>query len=147
MGYEEDNTKMRTELSVLEKEYERLDRYFKVNPGAKTSRNEGYFERLKYEEILRKEYNEYNTLNDSILYMQFKIIKYRINHLKYSLNQSKTQRAISKSADFMGSITPQHVSGRVYKVENGDGCGTFCIWFIIIDAIIVFILYLTGVFN
>ncbi len=147
MGYEEENNSIRAELSVLKKEDERLDNYFKVYPGAKTSRNEGYFERLKYEQILQKEYNDWNTLNDSILYMQFKIIKYRINHLEYTLKQSKTQRTLSKSADFMASITPQHVSGNVYKVENGDGCGTFCIWFIIIDAIIVLILYAAGVFN
>ena len=32
--------------------------------------------------------------------------------------------------------------GRVYKVENGDGCGMFCLWFMIIDAIIIGIIYL-----
>ena len=42
----------------------------------------------------------------------------------------------------MASIIPQHVSGRVYKVENGDGCGMFCLWFIVIDVIIVFLWYI-----
>ena len=49
---------------------------------------------------------------------------------------------IGKTAEYLASITPQHVSGRVYKVENGDGCGMFCLWFMIIDAIIVGIIYL-----
>lgn len=49
---------------------------------------------------------------------------------------------IGKAAEYMASITPQHVSGRVYKVENGDGCGMFCLWFIVIDAIIVFLWYI-----
>ena len=51
---------------------------------------------------------------------------------------------IGKTAEYIASITPQHVSGRVYKVENGDGCGMFCLWFIIINAIIVLIIYLTS---
>ena len=49
---------------------------------------------------------------------------------------------IGKTAEYLASITPQHVSGKVYKVENGDGCGMFCLWFMIIDAIIVGIIYL-----
>ena len=30
----------------------------------------------------------------------------------------------------------------VYKVENGDGCGMFCIWFLIIDAFIILLYWI-----
>lgn len=49
---------------------------------------------------------------------------------------------IWETAEFLTSIAPQHVSGRIYKVENKDGCGIFCLWFIIIDAIIVLLFFL-----
>ena len=49
---------------------------------------------------------------------------------------------ILEAAEFLTSIAPQHVSGRIYKVENGNGCGIFCLWFIIIDAIIVLLFFL-----
>lgn len=57
-------------------------------------------------------------------------------------NKDNLYDNIGKAAEYMVSITPQHVSGRVYKVENGDGYGMFCLWFIVIDAIIVFLWYI-----
>ena len=58
--------------------------------------------------------------------------------------KSKIHRVIvtESNIDYIGSITPQHVSGRVYKVENGDGCGKFCLWFLIIDAFIIFLYWI-----
>ena len=73
----------------------------------------------------------------------------RKNELERLLSQTPAERTkenvknnIGKTAEYIASITPQHVSGRIYRVENGDGCGTFCLWFMIIDALIVFIYYL-----
>lgn len=73
----------------------------------------------------------------------------RKNELERLLSQTPAERTkenvknnIGKTVEYIASITPQHVSGRVYRVENGDGCGTFCLWFMIIDALIVFIYYL-----
>ena len=73
----------------------------------------------------------------------------RKKELERLLSQTPAERTkdniknnIGKTAEYLASITPQHVSGRVYKVENGDGCGMFCLWFMIIDAIIVGIIYL-----
>lgn len=75
--------------------------------------------------------------------------KNRKRELERLLSQTPTERAkenvknnIGKAAEYMVSITPQHVSGRMYKIENGDGCGTFCLWFILIDALAIFIYYL-----
>ena len=72
----------------------------------------------------------------------------RKNELERLLSQTPAERTkenvknnIGKAAEYIASITPQHVSGRVYRVENGDGCGTFCLWFMIIDALIIFIIY------
>lgn len=65
--------------------------------------------------------------------------------LSQSPSERKTEnvkRKIGEGAEFIASITPQHVTGRVYRVENGDGCAKFCIWFMIIDALILFIYYL-----
>lgn len=80
---------------------------------------------------------------------EYRNYKSRKEELIRLLSQSPSERTgynikknIAKSAGFMASITPQHVSGRVYKVENGDGCGMFCLWFMIIDAIIIFIVWL-----
>lgn len=77
--------------------------------------------------------------------------KYRKRELQRLLAQTPTERTkeniknnIEKAAGYMASITPQHVSGRVYKVENGDGCGTFCLWFVLIDAIILLIYFLVS---
>lgn len=73
----------------------------------------------------------------------------RKKELERLLSQTPSERTkdnlydnIGKAAEYMASITPQHVSGRVYKVENGDGCGMFCLWFIIIDGIIILLYYL-----
>lgn len=73
----------------------------------------------------------------------------RKKELERLLSQTPSERTkdnlydnMGKAAEYMVSITPQHVSGRVYKVENGDGCGLFCLWFIVIDAIIVFLWYI-----
>lgn len=73
----------------------------------------------------------------------------RKKELERLLSQTPSERTkdnlydnMEKAAEYMASITPQHVSGRVYKVENGDGCGLFCLWFIVIDAIIVFLWYI-----
>lgn len=74
--------------------------------------------------------------------LEYKLCKYRKKELEYKLKESKTDRNVLKTLDFIDSITPRHVSGRVYEVKNGDGCGTFCLWFLVIDAIIVFLYYI-----
>lgn len=73
----------------------------------------------------------------------------RKKELERLLSQTQAERTkyniknnIGKTVEYIASVTPQHVSGRVYKVENGDGCGMFCLWFMIIDAILIGIIYL-----
>lgn len=84
-----------------------------------------------------------------LLESDYRTKRNRKHELERLLSQTPTERTkenvknnIGKTAEYIASITPQHVSGRVYRVENGDGCGMFCLWFMIIDAIIVFIIYL-----
>ena len=74
--------------------------------------------------------------------MEYKLCAHRKAELEGKLEQSKFERGATKTLDYIAGITPQHVSGRMYKVEDGDGCGKFCLWFIIIDALIVFIWFL-----
>ena len=159
MSYEQDNIKMKQELDILEQRFQVLKKYFDDNPNAKrkqvgfgglggvTNSFEDSITRSQYERILQNNYYHYPSYNESALYLEFKIITFRIAEIKSKLKESKAQRSISKTMDYIGSITPQHVSGRIYKVENGDGCGTFCLWFMVVDAIIVFLLWAFGVFN
>jgi len=159
MSYEQDNIKMKKELEILEPRFQVLKKYFDENPNAKrkqvgfgggrgvTSSLEDSVTRTQYERILQNKYFHYPSWDESTLYLEYKIIAFRIADIKSKLNESKSQRNISKTMDYIGSITPQHVSGRIYKVENGDGCGTFCLWFVVVDAIIIFLLWAFGVLN
>lgn len=100
-------------------------------------------------------YKSYIQDRKSGLEKRLQLLENRKIDLVRLLSQSPSERKrykrmekVGNAIEFMGSITPQHVSGRVYKVENSDGCGTFCLWFCIIDAIIVFIIYIaTGGFS
>ena len=147
MSYENEQIEFQKELEQIKARYEVLHEYFELYPNEK---NKGIgstnvvddYKRMQYEKILQCKYNDYDTYGWSSLYLEYKICKYRKNELEYNLKESKTHRNISKTVDFIGSITPQHVSGRLYKVENGDGCGTFCLWFLIIDAIIIFLYFI-----
>lgn len=144
MSYEEEQKKLSKEVAVLQLKYDALKAYFEEHPYAK-KRQGGTMSWNIQRDMLEKQaqhYNMYDTYADSDEYLTFRLIAARLGECKYRLKQSKTQQAVSDGIKFIGSITPQHVSGRIYKVENGDGCGTFCLWFMIVDAIIVFIYYL-----
>jgi len=143
MSYTEENKKLQEEVAKLQESYDALNEYFKQNPLAKHNNSMlGYSANRYMLEKQAEHYDIFPSSGDSDDYIAFQIIAVRLARAKYRLNQSKAGRAISDGIEFMGSITPQHVSGRLYKVENGDGCGMFCLWFIIIDAIIIFIFYL-----
>ena len=151
MSYEAEQEQFAKELESVKSRFEVLDTYFKQNPSEKEKRS-GYtfggdsvvenYKRQQYEQILIQKYFDSDNYNCSTLYLEYKICKYRMAELQSKLKESKTSRNISKTVDYIGSITPQHVSGRVYKVENGDGCGKFCLWFLIIDAFIIFLYWI-----
>ena len=145
MGNTQNRQQLEAELDVLKVRFNQLDQYFKKNPGKKLS----HFgePNSPYVKILEQKYHDYETIGCSNLYLEYKFIVHRMTEIEFELNASKTQKAVANTVDFIGSIAPQHVSGRVYKVENGDGCGKFCLWFIIIDALIVLILYAAGVLK
>ena len=151
MSYEAEQEQFAKELESVKSRFEDLDNYFKQNPSEKEKRS-GYsfgsdsvvenYQRQQYERILIEKYFDSDNYNCSTLYLEYKICKYRMAELQAKLKESETSRNISKTVDYIGSITPQHVSGRVYKVENGDGCGKFCLWFLIIDAFIIFLYWI-----
>lgn len=95
-----------------------------------------------------QKYQEFTRIK-SYLENEYREKKSRKKELEYLLSQTpaertkdKTLNKIGEAAKFVSSITPEHVSGRVYRVENGNGCAMFCIWFLIIDVLIIFIYYL-----
>lgn len=152
MSYESEQKQFAKELESLQSRLEVLDNYFKQNPSEKERKRSSYtfgnssvvenYIRQQYEQILIQKYFDSDNYNCSTLYLEYKICKYKIVELQSKLRESKTSRNISKTLEYIGSITPQHVSGRTYKVENGDGCGMFCLWFLIIDAFIIFLYWI-----
>lgn len=84
----------------------------------------------------------YDSSQDSDSYLQYRILWAKHTSLSARLDQSKIGRAANDGLDFLASITSQHVSGKIYKVENNDGCSKFCLWFVIIDVLICHIIYM-----
>lgn len=146
MSYESEQKQYAEELEKLTGRYEALKQFFADNPGKKENEtsylNGRDYGRMQYEQILEKKYYYYDHRKYSTLYLEFLILCFRISELEYKLKQSKVSRGVEKTVDFIGGITPQHVSGRIYKVEDGDGCAKFCLWFVIIDAVICFLYWL-----
>ena len=63
----------------------------------------------------------------------------------YVLDPIKTTQEITISGNAVKDeeATAADPNGNiVYKVENGDGCGMFCIWFLIIDAFIILLYWI-----
>lgn len=145
MSYEAEQEKYREELETITKRYEFLHSYFENNPDEKNNREEFPWsdpQRIQLERILQNKYNDFNTSSFSKLYLEYKICAHRKAELEAKLEQSKFARGATKTLDYIAGITPQHVSGKIYKVEDGDGCAKFCLWFCLIDALIVFIYFL-----
>ena len=145
MSYEAEQEKYREELKTITKRYEFLHSYFENNPNEKNNREEYSWanpQRMQLERILQNQYNDFDTSSYSTLYLEYKICAHRKSELEWKVGQSKLGRGATKTLDYIAGITPQHVSGKIYKVEDGDGCAKFCIWFVIIDALIVFLYFL-----
>ena len=71
--------------------------------------------------------------------VEYKLLEHEKKDIEYKLKETKNQRRANKTLEYLENITPQHVSGRVYKVNDGDAFGTFCLWFCIIGTVIVLI--------
>ncbi len=151
MSYESEQEQFSRELEKIKFRFEVLDDYFKQNPREKEKQKDSIgdsesfvecYKRQQYEQTLNKKYLDFDNYNCSTLFLEYKICKYRMAELQSKLKESKTTRNIIKTVDYIGSITPQHVSGRIYKIENGEGCGTFCLLFMIIDGAILLLYWL-----
>lgn len=154
MTYEEEQLKYAEELKTLSGELRELEVLFS-EPSLIDEKVWEYYKQVNPLEVkyhlsssqyeIQKKIETFKQLLES----DYRKKRSRKQELERLLSQSPAERTkenvkngIGKTADYIASITPQHVSGRVYRVENGAGCGTFCLWFLIIDAIIVFIYYL-----
>ena len=95
-------------------------------------------ERMILQMMLREKYGDYSSEN-SVLKLRYKLLEHEKKDIEYKLKETKNQRRANKTLEYLENITPQHVSGRVYKVNDGDAFGTFCLWFCIIGTVIVLI--------
>lgn len=145
MTYEDEQIKYAEELKEITLALRRLDEIFKDS----SQTNVKILEFYKRQFSSNFEIQQQISIVRNFLEEDYRRKTARKKELERLLSQTPAERTkdniknnIGKTAEYIASITPQHVSGRVYKVENGDGCGTFCLWFIIIDAIIVLIIYL-----
>ena len=114
----------------------------KQYPSLKISANEGFIGNTQEEYlklILKRQYGDSYTDGNSVFMLEYKLCQHKKKEIEYKLKETKTYRTIIKTLNFVDGITPRHISGRIYKVKDGDGCGMFCLWFIVIDAIIVFL--------
>lgn len=153
MTYEEEQIKYAEEFKQVSQELKEFDELFK-NPTIIDEKIKEFYRQLnplefKYQSTSTYEVQQKINHFRKQIEVVYRNKKARKSELERLLSQTPAERTkehiknnLGKSVDFIGSITPQHVSGRVYRIENGDGCGTFCLWFMIIDAIICFIIYL-----
>lgn len=151
MTYEDEQIKYAEELKEITFAISRLDEIFEDSSKTDVKILE-YYKQLnpsRFQFSSSFEIQQQISLFRNLLEEDYRRKTARKKELERLLSQTSAERTkdniknnIGKTAEYLASITPQHVSGRVYKVENGDGCGTFCLWFIIIDAIIVLIIYL-----
>ena len=145
MSYEQEQAEYKEQLKTISSRISELEHAFMQNPSLKISANGGFTGNAQEEYlklILQRQYGDFNTNGDSILMLEYKLCQHKKKELEYKLKETKTDRNIIKTLDFIDGITPRHVSGRVYEVKDGDGCGMFCLWFIVIDAIIIFLWYI-----
>ncbi len=151
MTYEDEQIKYAEELKEITFAISRLDEIFEDSSKTDVKILE-YYKQLnpsRFQFSSSFEIQQQISLFRNLLEEDYRRKTARKKELERLLSQTSAERTkdniknnIGKTAEYLASITPQHVSGRVYKVENGDGCGMFCLWFMIIDAIIIGIIYL-----
>ena len=151
MTYEDEQIKYAEELKEITFAISRLDEIFEDSSKIDVKILE-YYKQLnpsRFQFSSSFEIQQQISLFRNLLEEDYRRKTARKKELERLLSQTSAERTkdniknnIGKTAEYLASITPQHVSGRVYKVENGDGCGMFCLWFMIIDAINIGIIYL-----
>ena len=151
MTYEDEQIKYAEELKEITFAISRLDEIFEDSSKTDVKILE-YYKQLnpsRFQFSSSFEIQQQISLFRNLLEEDYRRKTVRKKELERLLSQTSAERTkdniknnIGKTAEYLASITPQHVSGRVYKVENGDGCGMICVWFMIIEAIIIGIIYL-----
>lgn len=140
MSYTTEQLEYKKQLEQVNKTLNELNTLLSQHPELKTDYSDNLTpQKAYYKSILNS--HGISTWYDSELMLESKILTLKKKELEYKLKESKLSRNIDK----ISNMIPQHVSGRVYAVKDGDGCGLFCLLFVIIDAIIVFIIYLFSI--
>lgn len=137
MNYEEENNKLRNEIKDLDRRIEELVQ-LKQNPSKLTSQRycirsitsydnmPDYYEQIEIKKNIDQKINYLKGLRNG-----------KIEILNESPGKRKLRNTIITTVETLGldkiPEPPRHVSGRVYEVS--DGCATWCLWFLIIDAI------------
>ena len=142
MTYEEENAALKKEIDSLQTKIKIYKEFFDKNPSAKKGGDDLWSTQRYLLTKTAESYGIYDSSQDSDSYLQYRILCAKHTSLSARLDQSKIGRAAYDGLDFLASITPQHVSGKIYKVENNDGCSKFCLWFVIIDVLICHIIYM-----
>lgn len=155
MNYEEEQAEYKKQHEQISRRLLILEEMFNENPNlrfrsslysSKIYRVDDRYENARrdvLEAILRNQYGDFSSsFGDSELMLEYKLCIHRKKFLELKIKESKADRKVQKTFDYIDGIIPEHVSGRVYKVKDGDGCAKFCLWFMIIDAIIIFLWWL-----
>jgi hypothetical protein len=151
MKYEDEQIKYAEELKEITLAIKKLDEFFEDSSLTNVKILEFYKQiySSRFQTLSSFEIQQQICLFRRSLEEDYRRKTARKKELERLLFQTPAERKkdniknnIWETVDYIASITPQHVSGRVYKVENGDGCGMFCLWFMIIDAIILLLYYL-----
>ena len=130
MTYEDEQIKYAEELKEITFAISRLDEIFEDSSKIDVKILE-YYKKLnpsRFQFSSSFEIQQQISLFRNLLEEDYRRKTARKKELERLLSQTSAERTkdniknnIGKTAEYLASITPQHVSGRVYKVENGDG--------------------------
>ena len=124
MSYEQEQAEYREQLKIISSRISELEHAFKQYPSLKISANEGFIGNTQEEYlklILKRQYGDSNTDGNSVFMLEYKLCQHKKKEIEYKLKETKTYRTIIKTLNFVDGITPRHISGRIYKVKDGDG--------------------------
>lgn len=115
MSYKAEQIQYRKELEEVNRDFNKLEKLLEENPQLKVKKFSiidipDDFEERRYRKILENQYHDLQTFNDSKYMLLYKIPRHRKWELENNL-----------------------------RFENGNGCATFCFWFVIIEVIFVFL--------
>ena len=124
MSYETEQAQLKRKVEELNVKIKELECHFQLYPAEKRKLYGRFSESMERPllEMRAHDLGIFDSSNDSDLYLTYRILVSLRSRYMCRLKESKTERNIGKAIDFVDSITPKQVSGRLYRVENMDGC-------------------------